>query len=148
MVDAIFEHKGSVDKFIGDAVMANFGTPKPSNDDAQNAFNCAVAMNKKLQIWNIGREKEKLTQINHRIGIHFGRCVVGNSGSEQRAEFAVIGDAVNVASRLCDACKEFDTNFIISQSLANRIILPKKCIVVKDYKIKGRVKKMDLVKIY
>ena len=148
MVEAIFEHKGSVDKFIGDAVMANFGTPNPSNNDAQNSFDCAISMNKKLKEWNIRREKENLPKISHRIGIHYGKCVVGNSGSEQRAEFAVIGDAVNVASRLCDSCKEFDTNFIISQSLAERIRLPKKSKVVKDYSIRGRKEKINLLKIY
>ncbi len=148
MVEAIFEHKGSVDKFIGDAVMANFGTPNPSNDDAQNSFDCAIEMNKKLKEWNINREKENLPKISHRIGIHYGKCVVGNSGSEQRAEYAVIGDAVNVASRLCDSCKEFDTNFIISQSLAQRIQLPKKSKVVNDYSIRGRREKINLVKIY
>lgn len=148
MVDAIFRHGGSVDKFIGDAVMANFGTPKSSDNDAQNAFNCALTMNKKLREWNLDRAKDNLPEISHRIGIHYGHCVVGNSGSEQRTEFAVIGDTVNVASRICDACKEFDTDFLISDSLANKIKLPAKSKRVKRYSIKGRDQKLDIVKIY
>ena len=60
MVDAIFEHKGTVDKFIGDAVMANFGTPKSHGNDAQNAFDCAVSMNLKLNNWNKIRAKNGL----------------------------------------------------------------------------------------
>ena len=121
MVDAIFQHKGTVDKFIGDAVMANFGTPKSHGNDAQNAFDCALLMNKKLSDWNIEREKKGLVKIEHRIGIHYGPCVAGNMGSEQRVEFAVIGDVVNVASRICDACKEFDTNFLVSLDLEKKV---------------------------
>ena len=60
MVSAIFDHRGTVDKFIGDAVMANFGTPKSYGNDAQNAFNCAVSMNQKLKAWNKNREKKNL----------------------------------------------------------------------------------------
>ena len=91
MVDAIFQHKGTVDKFIGDTVMANFGTLKSHGNDAQNAFDCALLMNKKLSDWNIDRDRKGLVTIEHRIGIHYGPCVAGNMGSEQRVEFAVIG---------------------------------------------------------
>lgn len=148
MVDSIFSHKGTVDKFIGDAVMANFGTPKSAGNDAQNAFDCALTMNKKLKDWNKLRNEQGLQQIEHRIGIHYGPCVFGNIGSELRTEFAVIGDPVNVASRICDSCKEFDTNFIISKEVASRIGLNGKYEDIQNYKIRGRKEGMDLVKIY
>jgi len=148
MVDAIFQHKGSVDKFIGDAVMANFGTPRSHGNDAQNAFDCGVLMNRKLAEWNKARVEEGLSEIQHRIGIHYGKCVVGNMGSEQRLEFAVIGDAVNVASRICDACKNFDTNFLISADVANRITCDVPSEDAPNVGIRGREGNMDLVKIY
>ena len=148
MVDAIFQHKGTVDKFIGDAVMANFGTPKSHGNDAQNAFDCALMMNKKLSDWNIDRDRKGLVTIEHRIGIHYGPCVAGNMGSEQRVEFAVIGDVVNVASRICDACKEFDTNFLISSDLEKKVTHKEDNERVSSYKIRGRKDTIDLVKIY
>ena len=148
MVDAIFQHKGTVDKFIGDAVMANFGTPKSHGNDAQNAFDCALLMNKKLSNWNIERDKKGLVKIEHRIGIHYGPCVAGNMGSEQRVEFAVIGDVVNVASRICDACKEFDTNFLVSLDLEKKVTHKEDNERVSNYKIRGRKDTIDLVKIY
>ena len=147
MVDAIFQHKGTVDKFIGDAVMANFGTPKSHGNDAQNAFDCGVLMNQKLDKWNEERQTQGLPVIHHRIGIHFGRCVVGNMGSEQRLEFAVIGDAVNVASRICDACKSFDTNFLISADVAGRIAHELPSEDLPNVGIRGREGSIDLVKI-
>ena len=148
MVDAIFQHKGTVDKFIGDAVMANFGTPKSHGNDAQNAFDCALLMNRKLSGWNIQRNKKGLVKIDHRIGIHYGPCVAGNMGSEQRVEFAVIGDVVNVASRICDACKEFDPNFLVSSDLEKQITHKEDNERVSNYKIRGRKDTIDLVKIY
>ena len=148
MVDAIFQHKGTVDKFIGDAVMANFGTPKSHGNDAQNAFDCALLMNKKLSDWNIDRDRKGLVTIQHRIGIHYGPCVAGNMGSKQRVEFAVIGDVVNVASRICDACKEFDTNFLISSDLEKKVTHKEDNERVSNYKIRGRKDTIDLVKIY
>ena len=63
--------------------MANFGTPTSHGNDAQNAFECALVMNKKLAAWNVEREASGLKRISHRIGIHFGPCVAGNMGSEQ-----------------------------------------------------------------
>ena len=147
MVDAIFQHKGTVDKFIGDAVMANFGTPRSHGNDAQNAFDCGVLMNQKLDAWNEERQAQGLPVIQHRIGIHFGKCVVGNMGSEQRLEFAVIGDAVNVASRICDACKNFDTNFLISAEMAGRITHELPSEDLPNVGIRGREGSIDLVKI-
>ena len=148
MVDAIFQHKGTVDKFIGDAVMANFGTPRSHGNDAQNAFDCGVLMNHKLVEWNKTRAEKGLSEIQHRIGIHYGKCVVGNMGSEQRLEFAVIGDAVNVASRICDACKNFDTNFLISADVASRITHDVPSEDAPNVGIRGREGNIDLVKIY
>ncbi len=148
MVEAIFEYNGTVDKFIGDAIMANFGTPKSYGNDAQNAFDCAVYMNKLLKNWNEQREKENQVLIEHRIGIHYGTCVVGNMGSSQRIEFAVIGDTVNVASRICSACKEFDTNFIISNELAKLIKFDLPSELISGYSVRGRDERLDLVKIY
>ena len=148
MVDAIFQHKGTVDKFIGDAVMANFGTPRSHGNDAQNAFDCGVLMNHKLVEWNKTRAEKGLSEIQHRIGIHYGKCVVGNMGSEQRLEFSVIGDAVNVASRICDACKNFDTNFLISADVASRITHDVPSEDAPNVGVRGREGNIDLVKIY
>ena len=148
MVNSIFEHKGSVDKFIGDAIMANFGTPRSRGDDAQNAYDCAVEMNTKLKEWNRERSAQALPIIEHRVGLHFGDCVVGNMGNSQRLEFAVIGDAVNVASRICDACKEFDTNFLISAELHSQVVISQRIEQVKNFAIRGRKEPIDLVKIY
>ena len=80
MVSAIFDHRGSVDKFIDDAVMANFGTTQSQGNVAQNAFDCAVSMHRKIKGWNEDRVNKGLSEIRHRVGIHYGDCVVGNVG--------------------------------------------------------------------
>ena len=148
MVDCIFKSSGTVDKFIGDAVMANFGTPRSHGNDAQNAFDCALMMHRRMNEWNSERQSSGLDPINHRVGIHYGDCVVGNMGSEQRVEFAVIGDTVNVASRICDACKQHDTNFLISGEMAKQIVNPHRSEIVKSETIRGRSEPIDLIKIY
>ena len=148
MVDCIFKSSGTVDKFIGDAVMANFGTPRSHGNDAQNAFDCALMMHRRMNEWNSQRQSSGLDPINHRVGIHYGDCVVGNMGSEQRIEFAVIGDTVNVASRICDACKQHDTDFLISDEMAKRIVNPHRSEIVENEIIKGRSEPINLFKIY
>ena len=148
MVSAIFDHRGTVDKFIGDAVMANFGTPQSYGNDAQNAFDCAVSMHWRMKGWNEDRIKKGLPEIRHRVGIHYGDCIVGNVGSEQQLEYTVIGDTVNVASRICDLCKDVDSNFMVSRTLHDRITHSEKSTALNQQTIRGKRTKIDLVKIY
>jgi class 3 adenylate cyclase/PAS domain-containing protein len=97
---AIFANGGTLDKFLGDGLMATFGTPKAGPRDAANALACATAMADAIARWNRKRRENDLPPMYLGIGLHHGDVVLGDIGSERRMEFAVIGDTVNVASRI------------------------------------------------
>ena len=147
MIKPIFKNSGTVDKFIGDSVMATFGTPVSQGNDAQNAFNCAREMQIAMRQWVKEREDRQLPVVTHRIGIHFGSCVVGNIGNEDRKEFTVVGDVVNVANRVCDICKELKCDFLVTESLKNRLNETLNAESVENYTIRGRKDKITLFKV-
>ena len=147
MVDAIFANGGTVDKFIGDSVMATFGTPVSRGNDAQNALNCAKEMQLVMDKWDSDTSVPSNLKIKHRIGIHYGNCFAGNAGSDQRVEYTVIGDAVNLASRICEACKEVGCNFLISDDFMRHLSEKPKSEVIKNFSIRGRKEKVDLHKV-
>ncbi len=147
MVAAVFEHGGSVDKFIGDSVMATFGTPFSKGNDAQNALNCVRQMQISMRDWEKERRERNLPIVKHRVGVHFGECFVGNVGSADRVEYTVIGDTVNVASRICDACKEIGAEVLFSDKVMNKINEKLSSEVVSKFSIRGRKEKIDLHKI-
>ena len=147
MVAAIFSSGGTVDKFIGDAVMATFGTPTTKGNDAQNAFECARKMQIAMRQWAKEREESGLPVLSHRIGVHFGPCIIGNVGGEQRVEFTVLGDTVNVASRLCDLCKDFDADVLVSEDLANRLSEQIASETIEQVEIRGRKEKLKVHKV-
>ena len=138
MVDCVFRHDGSLDKFIGDAVMAVWGNT-PYNfgpkEDAIRAVRAALAMMKELHVLNAKWLKEGRTEWHIGIGLNHGEVIVGDMGSPQRKEFAVIGDAINLASRLESLTKEYHVDILIGESVAD---------LVRD---QFRLRTVDLVQV-
>jgi adenylate cyclase len=100
MTEIIFEHGGTLDKYLGDGLMAIFGAPKASEKDADNAVKSAVAMQNKLMELNSELRTAGFGDIAIGIGLHTGIATIGYIGSERRSEYTAIGDTVNLASRL------------------------------------------------
>ncbi len=100
MTDIIFAHGGTLDKYLGDGLMALFGAPTTTPEDASNALNAAVAMQRRIISINQELRAEGLAEIGVGIGMHTGEVTVGYIGSERRSEYTAIGDAVNTAARL------------------------------------------------
>jgi len=144
MVKPIFKNLGTVDKFIGDAVMATFGTPVSQGNDAQNAFSCAREMQIAMNQWAKERSENGLPVISHRIGIHYGECIVGNIGTEDRKEYTVVGDTVNVASRICEVGKEFKASLVFSEEVRVRLLEDVNTRIETNVTLKGKEKGLKL----
>lgn len=112
--EAVFAHGGTLDKFLGDGLMATFGTPHAGPHDAGNALSCAATIAESARQWNQKRSDAGLTPLKIGVGLHHGEAVLGDIGSEQRMEFAVIGDTVNIASRIQEATRQFDIAILAS----------------------------------
>lgn len=119
MVTAILTHRGTIDKFIGDAVMAEFGVPTSQGaaQDALSAVQAALAMRQALADLRQRFQNQGLPPLYHGIGISYGDLVVGNVGSIQRLEYTAIGDTVNVASRIESLTKRVGADLLITQPL-------------------------------
>jgi class 3 adenylate cyclase len=100
MADVILSHQGTIDEFVGDAILAIFGAPLGRPDDATRAVACAVAMQAALQELNRANEGEGLPRLEMGIAVHTGEVIVGNIGSERRTKYGVVGSAVNHAGRI------------------------------------------------
>ncbi len=119
MVEAVFNHEGTLDKFIGDALMAVFGAPLPLKDHAWLAIQTALDMRRRLAIFNHRRIISAQPQIHIGIGISSGDVVSGNIGSQKRMDYTVIGDGVNLSSRLEGVTKEYGCDIILSEFTYN-----------------------------
>jgi adenylate cyclase len=117
MAQTVFAHHGTLDKYIGDAVMATFGVPHTGKEDAFNALRCARAMIDELARWNDKRRARGAEPVRAGIGVHFGPAVLGDIGDERRLEYAVIGDTVNVASRIERLTRVLGVDILVSHDL-------------------------------
>ncbi|XDD47035.1 adenylate/guanylate cyclase domain-containing protein [Leptospira sp. WS39.C2] len=143
MSNAIEVHGGFINKFIGDAILAVFGTPMPMLDHADRAFQTALEMQRNLEVLNQQFLKEGLTELKMGIGIHTGSLLVGNIGSMNRMEFTVIGDTVNTASRVEGLCKGLQKNLLITENTANLLAesIRNHLQLEGEYELKGRESK-------
>ncbi len=144
MVSCIEKTNGIVDKFIGDAIMAVWGTPISKGNDTENAINSALLMRQELIAFNRGRGDVKKPVISIGCGINTGTVLAGQIGSENRMEYTVIGDAVNLASRIEQLNKPFGTDVLISDDsyrLVKDVFAVEK---MKKIKVKGKMEPQQI----
>ena len=121
MVDCIHHHGGMLDKFIGDAIMAGFGLPLAHDDDPDRGVLAAIEMIRSLFAWNERRAADGRKAIDMGIGLNTDLVVAGNIGSPKRMDFTMIGDGVNLASRLESACKTYRARILISEHTQRKL---------------------------
>jgi adenylate cyclase len=121
MVEVLFEHRGTLDKFVGDMVMALFGAPMDDEDHAEHAVQAAIAMARALDVLNAGWVSAGRPTLDIGIGINTGEMVAGNIGSSAIMSYTVIGDAVNLGARLESLNKDYGTRIIISEATRSRL---------------------------
>ena len=138
MVKVIGNHNGIVDKFIGDAIMAVWGVPESKGNDALNAVNATIEMRAALLEFNKGRGSEKKPIIKIGCGLNTGPVLAGQIGSDDRLDYTVIGDAVNLASRVETLNKPFGTDILISEDTYNIVKGEFDCEAMQKIKVKGK----------
>ena len=143
----ITKYNGVINKFIGDAVMAIFGEPIQDINHPQNAVKCACEMLKKVDQLQDKWLFEGKPKIEIGIGINTGEAFVGNIGSETRLEYTVIGDMVNLASRIESYNKVYKTNLLISSTTYSCVSDIVDVIKIADVTIRGKAKKMDIYEV-
>lgn len=121
MEEQVFRHEGTLDKYLGDGLMATFGTPFAGDQDAVQALRCARAMIRSLAEWNQERQAAGEPRIKGSFGLHFGPVVLGDIGAN-RLEFAVIGNTVNVASRVEELTRRLSVELAISEPVRAQVI--------------------------
>lgn len=147
MEPIITKYNGIINKFIGDAVMAIFGEPIQDKNHAQNAVKCAYAMLQRVRELQKKWSKEGKPKIEIGVGISTGEVFVGNIGSINRMEYTVIGDTVNLASRLEGYNKTYKTKLLISPNTYNEVKGIVDVIKISDVQIRGKANKMDIYEV-
>ena len=138
MVKCINATYGVVDKFIGDAIMAVWGTPVSRGNDTENAIDAALMMRAALQEFNRGRGGSKRPVVRIGCGINTGPVLAGQIGSQERMEYTVIGDTVNLASRVETLTKPFGTDILISQDAYDIVSELYSVVPMQKIRVKGK----------
>ncbi len=145
MVEIVFEHGGTLDKFMGDAIMALWGAPLGRDDDADRAIRAAMEMQQVLDELNAKWAKEGRRRVEIGIGINFGEVFAGNIGSDRRLEYTVLGDAVNTASRLCT--KAGPREILITEPLYRALKDPPAIETLEPLQLKGKAQAVAVYRV-
>ena len=145
MADIILKNKGTLDKYIGDGILAFFGAPIDREEHAELAVNSAKEMISMLDMLN----KELMLDAPLRIGIgiHSGEAVVGNIGSTRKMEYTIIGDTVNTASRVEGLTKEFKANILITEETFSRLKILDNITPEKEIILRGKTQPIKLYRV-
>jgi len=147
MVEVVFVHRGTVDKFVGDMIMALFGAPLEDPDHADNAVRCALAMQGRLAELNAVWRQQGRPELASGIGINSGEMVAGNLGSEKIQSYTVIGDNVNLGARIESLCKEYSAEILISEFTESRLSSDYAARELGEVTVKGKTQPVGIFQI-
>jgi class 3 adenylate cyclase len=146
----VFSQHGTIDKFLGDGLMAVFGPPLPSSADATNAARCALEILRSIDSWNEQYHRLGDGAIRVAIGIHYGQIVQGDIGSENQMELTVVGDTVNIASRVEAYCRTLDSAMLVTASFVDQLYaegsidLAEILVDLRQHLLRGRAEPVHL----
>ena len=144
MEGALRRHGGLVLQYIGDEIEVVFGAPVPALTHADMAVAAALEMRRRLAEWNDQRTRLGKPAIRHGIGIHTGMVIAGNIGSKDRRSYALVGDPVNLASRIQGITKEFGADILISGETRKRLTEPVQLVTLPAVRVKGRTEEVEV----
>jgi adenylate cyclase len=147
MVECIQKRGGMLDKFIGDAIMAAFGLPLPHGDDEDRAVMTTISMIEDLRVWNTERIGNGKKSVDIGIGLNTDNVVSGNIGSPRRMDYTIIGDGVNLASRLESACKQYGARILISEMTYKRLKGTYRVREVDKVVVKGKTEAVSVFEV-
>ena len=144
MIESIWKCRGAILKFIGDAMMIVFGLPEPTKHDVERSICCAIKLQKEINEFQKTFNKDERIRIS--IGMHSGNVILGNVGNKRRLDFTIIGDAVNIASRLADMARAKEI-LVSEKTLAEATNHTFEIEHVEDFIPKGMTKKLNYYQI-
>jgi adenylate cyclase len=147
MEDVLTNHAGIIDKYIGDAVMATFGMPFPNDADAQNSVLAACDMVKVLELLNVRRTAAGGSPLRIGVGVATGTVIAGNIGSPKRMDFTVIGDPVNLASRIESMTKLYGADILICEQTRKRLTTSPKMRRIDVVRVRGQTRPTNLYEV-
>ena len=147
MVDCIQEEGGMLDKFIGDAIMAIFGTPVPHDDDPDRGLRAAIKMMVGLNEFNDIRQSQGLPPVDHGMGLNTDQIVSGNIGSPKRMDYTVIGDGVNLAARVESSCKKYGAHILMSEYTFRALKATYRTRQVDNIIVKGKTEPVHVYEV-
>lgn len=143
----VFRYGGTLDKYIGDAVMAVFGAPIAHPDDAERAVRCALGIREALARVNLERDAQGLRSVTFGVGVHTGLVVAGTLGSQDRMDYTVIGDAVNVACRVEALTRSLGAQILITRATFERLPEGFRVIAAGEVHLRRRVQPIEVLKV-
>jgi adenylate cyclase len=147
MTEIIFSYQGTLDKYIGDAIMAFWGSPYPQQDHAFRSCSCALEMVRGLEKLNVTWRNEGRPPIAVGIGLNTGLVNVGNMGSDRRLAWTVMGDNVNLASRLEGITKQYHSKLVISEATYREVASQFVCRELDKIKVKGKNQPVNIYEL-